>query len=100
MPFNINLETEDNEVLDTIFENQWLLDFPDPRDKNYCCIKYIDRNGITVFNGLQMDDFIIEMGIYKLNSQNQAVKDLVDQIIKLAEECRRRVHLYLKFYGD
>jgi hypothetical protein len=102
MSFTITLENELNEAIESIVENNTdLVNYlPEKIESNGCCIKYIDRYGITVFNRLQMDDFIKEIGLLKVTSQDKEVQDLVDQIIKLAEECKRKIHLYIKFYGD
>jgi hypothetical protein len=100
LPFSITLETENHEVIETIYEIKWLLEFPDASDQNYCCIKYIDRYGNTVFNRLQMNDLIDEMKALKEKSNNQEVNNLINKIVDLAEKCRGEPHLYLIFYGD
>jgi hypothetical protein len=100
MSFEITLETENNEILEKIYEDGRLLHFPGPNDKTFYCIKYIDDYGNTVFNRLQMDDFITEMRILQDNSENPKTKDLIEDILKLAYKCKHEVHTYIKFYGD
>jgi hypothetical protein len=73
---------------------------PEADVPNYCCIKYIDKWGNTIFNRLQMDDFIREIKIITEKSKDDKVKALVDHIINLSEKCKNEVHTYIKFIGD
>jgi hypothetical protein len=99
--FTINLEDENGNIIDSIEDNGLLSHFiPPTSDKKYCCTKYINLWGDTVFNVLQMDDLILEILSVKTESQNREVKELIDRIVQLAEKCKREVHTYIKFYGD
>lgn len=100
MPFQVTLETENHRIIENVHEKGWLLDFPEATDKGYCCVKYIDRYGDTVFNRLQMIDFIAEMGVMREKTQDEDTKTVIDEIIQLAEKCKAKPHLYIKFYGD
>jgi hypothetical protein len=101
MSLTITLETETNEILTTISDYGLLERYlPKVTDKDYYCLRYIDSLGITVFNRLQMDDFIEEMKIIQDKSENPQTTDIIDNIIKLANKSKSKPHLYLKFYGD
>jgi hypothetical protein len=101
MTLSIHLETENGKTLDSFDDHGLLMPLIPPlNDKNYYCIKYINPYGDTVFNYLQMDDFISELKQIKSNSSDEKVKELIDKIIQLAERCKQKVHTYIKFYGD
>jgi hypothetical protein len=97
----VSLEDENGNILESIEDNGLLGSLiPLVSDKSYCCTKYIDLYGNTVFNRLQMDDFIEEMKIIQDKSENLQTTDIIDNIIKLANKSKSKPHLYLKFYGD
>ena len=100
MPFYVNLENERHEVIEKIYEHGWLLKILDLTDRNYYCGRFIDRYGMTIFNRLQMDDFIKEMNTLKVESRDEKAKTFIDEIINLAEKCRNDVHTYIRFNGD
>jgi hypothetical protein len=97
----VSLEDENGNNLESLEDNGLLgSHIPPVSDKTYCCTKYIDLYGNTIFNRLQMDDFIEEMKIIQGKSENPHTKDIIDNIIKLANKSKSKPHLYLKFYGD
>lgn len=97
----INLEDENGAVIDSIEDNGILHQYiPAIDDKKYYCIKYINPWGDTVFNYLQMNDFIAEIIEIKNNSQSKDLENLVNNIVHMAERCKEIGHAYLKFIGD
>ena len=64
----------------------------------YKLIKYLDSYGDTVFNHLQMEDLITDFALLEKEIINQ--KELIKEIIQLAQRCKDGIHTYLKFYGD
>ena len=97
----INLEDESGGVIESIQDNGLLGKYiPEANDKNYCCAKYINRWGNTIFNELQMDDLIKELVIITSESDDKEVKMLIDQIDNLVQIAKKSVHKYIKLIGD
>ena len=102
MGIDVRLEDEDgNEeksVLDPGFDLEKLL--PSIEDETSYCLRFIDPYGDTVFNNLQIPKFIFELekAIEKVDDEKAIT--IGKEILNLAKECSKDVHLYLKFYGD
>jgi hypothetical protein len=73
---------------------------PAEDDRSYCLLRYIDRYGDTVFNQLQLDDFLEEWGRLRPEAKTVEGVALIDAVETLARECQGGVHRYLKFLGD
>ncbi len=63
-------------------------------------LSYIDPYGDTVFNALQMDDFLTDWRILSDAATTKEVRDFLAEVESLATQCRDTVHLYLKFIGE
>jgi len=63
-------------------------------------LKYIDSYGKTVFNGLQMEDFLAEWEFAQAFAQTEQEKLNWATIRELAMECRNSVHVFLTFLGE
>jgi hypothetical protein len=63
-------------------------------------LKYIDPYGKTVFNQLQMEDFLAEWEFAKSFVQTDEEKSNWDTIRELATECKNSVHILLTFLGE
>ncbi len=61
-------------------------------------LKYVDLYGDTTYNSLQLDDLISDLHQLKLSLPDQGT--FIEEIIELAKTSKRKVHTYLKFYGD
>jgi hypothetical protein len=73
------------------------IDFELPRTT---LLKYIDPYGKTVFNQLQMEDFLAEWEFAKSFAQTDEQKSNWKMIRELAIECRAQVHTFLTFLGE
>jgi hypothetical protein len=60
----------------------------------------IDWYGDTVFNNLQMRQFVPAWEAIIENATDPDERMLVNEILALAKEVQHGVHLYLKFEGD
>jgi hypothetical protein len=60
----------------------------------------IDRYGDTIFNRIQMDQFLIEWSELTKRASTTDERILVTCVKELAEMVRDSVHLYLIFIGD
>lgn len=101
MGLTIRLEGENGNEIES-FEDKDLFQtiIPDYNDKNSYCLRFIDLYGDTTFNNLQAPNLIDELEQKLDDSISIDLKDLILNIIRLANRCRNEVHLYLKFYGD
>ncbi|MGN6701061.1 MAG: hypothetical protein ACTHMR_23120 [Thermomicrobiales bacterium] len=103
MALTVQLETEFGKVRETVvtepaFPLNRLL--PKYSDHSYCCWRFIDVYGSTVFNQLQMDTFIYELA--RLRQQTEQPQDhiILDRIEDFARFCKRHAHHYIRFVGD
>jgi hypothetical protein len=60
----------------------------------------IDRYGDTIFNRIQMEQFLIEWSDITTKALSPDDRVLVTRVKELAEMVRNSVHLYLIFIGD
>src|SRR6266581_638932 len=101
MGLTISLISENGNVHDTITDERNSLHkiLPAPDDASYCCLRFIDWYGDTVFNRIQMETVLDEL---ERITQGHQAEDatLISAIKKLAMRCLSEPHLYLKFCGD
>ena len=69
-------------------------------DDSYCCLRFIDWHGYTVFNNLQMPVFLAEWERIVARTQDEFETKHLEEIRELALKCKNGVHLYLWFRGD
>ncbi|RXH55047.1 hypothetical protein GRAN_4151 [Granulicella sibirica] len=60
----------------------------------------VDRYGDTVFNRVQIRQFIVEWSELARNNSMEGEQKIANEILALAELVRDSVHLYLVFIGD
>ena len=60
----------------------------------------IDRYGDTIFNRIQMDQFLVEWSEVAKRASTTDEEILVTRVKEFAEMVRDTVHLYLIFIGD
>ena len=103
MPIKVALQTIDNKKLEQIVPNaletvinDWL-PFGDPA---YPMLQYIDEYGNTVFNGLQMREFLEEWDRLTQTLANLDQRKIALDIRQLAEKSQREPQTYLRFIGD
>jgi hypothetical protein len=99
---DVRLETGWGEVLEEVGDESGFLAriLPEYEDRSFCLLRYIDRYGHTVFNELQMPDFLEEWRrLYR-----RAVTDEDREVLARVEELARRICEtqlnYLRFLGD
>src|SRR6266511_4289695 len=102
MGLKILLKNEKGTTLESVADSKKLLNrlLPSFDDQEYCCIRFIDRYGDTVFNGLQMKIFLDEWNLIIDKAIQEEEIKLVLSIKELAIRCQSTTHLYLCFYGD
>jgi hypothetical protein len=102
MGLKIILRNENGVVLDSITDSKKLLHrlLPQFDEVEYPYLRFIDRYGDTIFNGLQMSLFLDEWSRIIKKANGEEEKKIVLYINELALRCQQGVHLYLVFYGD
>jgi hypothetical protein len=102
MGINIALEGENGDVLESVTDGRNLRRRLLPSDTRQPCplLGFIDPYGDTVFNRLQMDQFLAEWKTVADRATTEEERVLVTGVGALAERCKAGVHLYLKFIGD
>src|SRR5262245_54098206 len=101
MAFTIKLEQTNGKPLAEITdEGARLEDLLPPRDdRSFVCLRFIDQYADTIFNGLQMEDFLAELERIRPKAQSEAQVRLLDELRALARRCKEERRL-LRFYGD
>jgi hypothetical protein len=99
---SVVLETEDGEAIESVDDPTNILHRLLPRhdDESYSLLRFIDWDGDTVFNRMQIPTFIVEWQRIKPRAGDERDLSLLAQVEKLAERCLEEPHQYLKFYGD
>lgn len=102
MGLTVVLETERGEPIEQVLDPGNLLHrlLPSHDDSSYQCVRFIDWYGDTVFNRLQMEQFLAEWKRLYNAAECKEERELLLAIEKLAHRCQTEAHLYLKFYGD
>lgn len=102
MGLKVVLETETGEPIDQIMDPRNHLHgvLPDPDDRSFPCLRYLDLFGDTVFNQLQMRPFLEDWQRVRHRAKTDEERMLVDEVQRLARRCAAEPHRYLKFYGD
>jgi hypothetical protein len=102
MTLLIRLETERGEQVDELQDRDELIAavIPGIEDIEFHCWRFIDPYGDTVFNGLQMETFLVELDALQRRHSDPRTQASLARLERLARRCRDGVHLYLKFYGD
>jgi hypothetical protein len=102
MGLGIELQDERGGILSSTSDPKNLLSNLLPRlsDKSSLMLRYIDPFGDSVFNNLQMDQFLVEWAEVSSKVQTAEERKLVSTIEAMAQRVRDEVHLYLKFIGD
>jgi hypothetical protein len=100
MGLAVALQNESGEALETISDdNDFLHSLLPPQGSSYM-LGAVDWYGDTVFNRLQMKQFLAEWELVQNKASSPEQRSLVAEIKKLAVRCHKEVHLYLKFVGD
>jgi hypothetical protein len=99
---DVRLETESGEVLERVGDGSGFIAgiLPEYEDRSFCLLRYIDRYSDTVFNRLQMPDFIEEWRRLHRRAVTDEDREVLLRVEELARICETRPHHYLKFFGD
>jgi hypothetical protein len=102
MGLRIALEDENGKVVEALSDEKNLLRklLPAELGLPHSLLGFIDPYGDTVFNRLQMNQFLAEWGNITEQARTPEEKSLMAGVKALAQSCEAGVHLYLKFIGD
>lgn len=73
---------------------------PAPDDRDFPCLRYVDRYGNTVFNRGQLSDLVEEIRRVAKKATDHEEIEILGTIVELALRGLSEPHLYLKFIGD
>ena len=73
---------------------------PSEDDNSFHLIRYVDRYGNTLFNGIQMNDLRLDLALLERRATNAADRQIIAAIKELTQRCEEEPHRYLKFIGD
>ena len=102
MPLSCALETERGQVIEAVSNpgeaiNQIIEVIA---DEAFQCWRFIDPYGETVFNTLQMPQFLKEVAVLKARVTDSDTRRVLGDIERLALRCRNENHKCIRFSGD
>jgi hypothetical protein len=102
MGINVRLQTERGELIEEMIDwNETVSTFITHwDDTSFCCLRFIDEYGDTVFNTLQMESFLTEWERVSDRIETDEQRNVWNQVKTFAERCQKQSHTYLKFIGD
>ena len=68
--------------------------------KSFCCWRFVDLYGDTIFNLFQMEKLKEESEVIKKQTNDKEIQKFLDDLISLVEEGQKEPHQYLRFFGD
>lgn len=99
MGIDVNLQDEKGAVIECIFDERNLLSELLPREDG-SLLSFIDPYGETIFNRLQIDQFLAEWSELEKKELKTEQAEYLKRVRQLAMKSKSDVHLYLKFIGD
>jgi hypothetical protein len=100
MPIRIRLIRENGEIVESIADTDGLVERAMAELPDLRLLRYVDAYGDTYFNKLQMPDLLRDWNAAEKLAQSADDEACWRDLKRLAEECQRRTHLYLRFAGD
>ncbi len=102
MGLNVILETEKGERLSEAHDPRKLLNkiLPDATDRSYEVIRFIDRYGHTLFNGVQIPYLLEDLKKLVALTQDNDTLLMLQRVRELAMRCEKEPHLYIRVLGD
>ena len=97
---NIHLEDERGNRLQREFDSRNLL-LHAVRDagQESRLLKYVDPYGVTLFNGVQVDDLIWDLDDLAGGARDQAALAVLSRVRAFTNEVKMHHHLYIRFVG-
>jgi len=102
MGIDLRLESESGEVQDEVLDDDNLTEklLPDNDDVTSPCLRFVDRNGDTVFNQLQIPVLLRELETRLRGVRHPDVKSHGTALINLVKSAQDLDHIYIRFSGE
>jgi hypothetical protein len=102
---DLTVETDQGRIVDSldiyIGDLMRIIDaFPADELRTSHCLQYIDAYGDTVFNMLQKERLVLELGKVSSRISDAGDRECLARVINFIEPYKDKVHLYIKFHGD
>jgi hypothetical protein len=102
MGIDLRWEDENGEQLAELGDREFLVArFLPPFDApDFPCLRFVDPAGDTVFNQAQITQLIAELERLSARRHDPKVERHLQAVLAFVRQAVRKVHTYLKFYGD
>ncbi len=102
MGIDVRVESESGEVQDEVLDHRNLTQslMPDREDNGSPCLRFVDPDGDTVFNQLQLPILIAELERRLRGASRPEVKDHGHAVLRLIQAAEGEEHFYVRFSGE
>jgi hypothetical protein len=102
MGIDLRVESESGEVQDEILDDDNLTEklLPDQDDSTSPCLRFVDRDGDTVFNQLQLPVLLKELEIRLRAVRSPELMSHGTALLNLLKSAQDQEHTYLRFSGE
>ena len=102
MGIDIRVESESGEVQDEILDDNNLTEklLPEHDDTTSPCLRYVDHDGDTVFNQLQLPVLLQELETRLRAARKPDLKSHGTELLNLIKSAQGQDHTYVRFSGE
>jgi hypothetical protein len=102
MGIDLRVESESGEVQDEILDDHNLTEklLPDHDDTTSPCLRYVDRDGDTVFNQLQLPVLMQELETRLRAARKPDLQSHGTALLNLIKSAQDQDHTYVRFSGE
>ena len=102
MGIDVRVETESGEVQDEVLDDGTLTEklLPDREDASSPCLRFVDRDGDTLFNPIQIPFVIAELEKRFRGALKPEVKAHCEAILKAVKAAAGEEHTFVRFSGE
>jgi hypothetical protein len=102
MGIDVFVESESGEVQDEVLDEKTLTEklLPDREDTISLCLRFVDPDGDTVFNAIQIPFLVTELENRLRVTSRPEVKSHGEKILKAVKATVGEVHTYVRFSGE
>lgn len=102
MGIDVRVESESGEVQDEVLDDNDLTErlMPEHDDAASPCLRYVDRDGDTVFNQLQLPALLQELEKRLRGARKPEVKSHGAALVKLIRAAQGEERTYVRFSGE
>jgi hypothetical protein len=102
MGIDLRVESESGEVQDEVLDDNNLTEklLPDQDDAASPCLRFVDRDGDTVFNQLQLPILLKELEVRLRAVRGPDVMSHGTALLNLLKSAQDQEHTYVRFSGE